>query len=60
MAIQVEFVKSIPYFSGLSPEELDSIEQLFFEKKVERGEIILFEGEPAEALFFIASVIIRE
>ena len=55
MAIQVEFLKSIPYFSGLSPTELASIKQLVFEKTADRGEIILLEGEPAEALFFVAS-----
>jgi len=59
MAIEVEFLKSIPYFSGLSPAELDSIKQLIFEKTVERGEIILLEGEPAEALFFVASGVVK-
>jgi len=55
MAIQVEFLKSIPYFSELSPAELDSIRQLIFEKTAERGEIILLEGESAETLFFVVS-----
>jgi len=55
MAIQVELLKSIPYFSGLSSAELDSVRQRIFEKTVERGEVILLEGEPAEALFFVAS-----
>jgi len=55
MAVEVEFLKSIPYFAGLSPAELDSIKQLIFERKAERGEIILHEGDPAEALFFVFS-----
>jgi len=55
MTVQVEFLKSIPYFSGLSPAELDSIRQLVFEKTAERGEIILTEGDLAEALFFVVS-----
>jgi len=55
MAIEVEFLKSIPYFSGLSPAQLDEIGQLIFEKTVGRGEIIILEGEPAEALFFVIS-----
>ena len=59
MAIQEEFMKSIPYFSGLSPAELDSIKQSIFEKRAERGEIILFEGEPAEALFFVVSGVVK-
>lgn len=53
--VTVEFLKSIPYFSGLSPAELDSIRRLLFEKRAERGEIILVEDEIAEALFFVVS-----
>jgi len=55
MTIEIEFLKSIPYFSGLSPAELDSIKQIIFERTAERGEIILSEGDPAEALFFVVS-----
>jgi CRP-like cAMP-binding protein len=55
MAIQVDFVKSIPYFSGLSPVALDSIAKLTFEKRVDRGEIFLLEGESDEVLYFVAS-----
>jgi len=55
MAIEIDFIKSIPYFSGLSPEELESIRQLIIEKKAERGEIIIYEDDPADALYFIHS-----
>ena len=55
MVVQIEFLQSTPYFEGLSPAELGSIRQLVFEKTAERGEVILLEGEPAEALFFVAS-----
>jgi CRP-like cAMP-binding protein len=55
MAIQVDILKRTPYFSGLSPAALDSIAKLIFEKKVERGEIFLLEGEADEVLYFVAS-----
>jgi CRP/FNR family transcriptional regulator len=55
MTIETDIIKSIPYFTGLSSAELDSISRYLFEKKAERGEAILFEGEPAEAMFFVAS-----
>ena len=55
MTVEIEFLKSVPYFSGLSPAELESISQLIFEKTAERGEVIALEGEPAEALFFVVS-----
>jgi CRP/FNR family transcriptional regulator len=55
MAIPLELLKSIPYFSGLGAEELEAIQQVVFQKTAERGEVILLEGEPAQALFFVAS-----
>lgn len=59
MAVDAEFLQSIPYFSGLGPAELDSISKFFFEKTAERGDIILFEGEPSEALYFVASGVVK-
>ena len=59
MSIQEEFLKSIPYFSGLDSAELDSIRQLIFEKTAERGEVILLDGEPAETLFFVNSGVVK-
>lgn len=55
MVVQVEFIKSIPYFSGLGEAELDAIRKYIFEKKAERGEIFLFEGEPAEVVYFVTA-----
>lgn len=55
MAVDGEFLKSIPYFTGLSLTELDSIGQFVLEKKAERREIILREGEPAESIYFVVS-----
>ena len=55
MTVETELLKSIPYFAGLSSAELDSIKPHVLERKAERGEIILYDGEPAEALFFVIS-----
>ncbi len=55
MAVQVEFLKSIPYFSGLSDSEIDSVRRYIFEKKAERGEILSFEDEPAGVLYFVVA-----
>jgi len=55
MSVQAEFIKSIPYFSGLGQAELDSIRGVVFEKKADRGEMLLFEGEPAETLCFVVA-----
>ena len=59
MAIQAEFTKSIPYFSGLSPAELDSLKGLIFETTAERGEFIVLESELADALYFVVSGVVK-
>jgi CRP-like cAMP-binding protein len=59
MAVQLEFLKGIPYFSGLGLAELESIRKLVFEKTVERGEMVLLEGESAEGLYFVASGVVK-
>jgi CRP-like cAMP-binding protein len=55
MVIEITFLKTLPYFAGLNSEALDSIRKQFFEKKFERGNIIIIEGEPADALYFVSS-----
>ena len=59
MAIQLEFLKSILYFSGLGPAELEAIGRLVFEKTADRAEIVLLEGESAENLYFVASGVVK-
>jgi CRP-like cAMP-binding protein len=55
MAVQLEFLKGIPYFSGLGLVELESIRKLIFEKTVDRAETVVLEGETAANLYFVAS-----
>ncbi|UCB42923.1 MAG: Crp/Fnr family transcriptional regulator [Dehalococcoidales bacterium] len=59
MAVNREFLESIPYFIGLDSAELSSVGQFFSERKVERGEIIQLEGESARELYFVASGAIK-
>ena len=55
MAVELEFLRSILYFSELSLAELESIRKLVFEKTAHRAEVVLLEGESAENLYFVAS-----
>ncbi|MFC1924224.1 Crp/Fnr family transcriptional regulator [Chloroflexota bacterium] len=55
MTVEIEHLKTIPYFSGLSTAELEAIKQSVFEKSAGRGELILLEEEPAEAVYFIVT-----
>ena len=59
MTVQVEFLKSTPYFSGLSLAELDSVNRFIFEKTAERGELVVLEGELAQVLFFLVSGVVK-
>ncbi len=59
MAIQLEFLKSIPYFSALGLAELESIRKLVFEKTADRGEMLSLEGEPVDNLYFVASGVVK-
>lgn len=59
MAPQIELLKSIAYFSGLKPAELEQVSKLIFEKRYDQGEIILLEGEAAEALYFVAFGVVK-
>ena len=59
MAINQDTIKGMPYFSGLSDTVLASVSRHFFEKKAVRGDIIVFEGEPADALYFVVSGVVK-
>jgi CRP-like cAMP-binding protein len=59
MAVQLEFLKSILYFSALGIAELESIKKLVFEKTVDRAEMVLLEGESAVNLYFVASGVVK-
>jgi CRP-like cAMP-binding protein len=59
MTVQLDFLKRIPYFSGVGLADLESIKRLVFEKTADRAEIVVLEGEPAQNLFFVASGAVR-
>jgi len=59
MAVQLEFLKRILYFSDLGLAELESIKELVFEKTAARAEVILLEGESADNLYFVASGVVK-
>ena len=59
MAIQLEFLERIHYFSGLSPAELDSIGKLLSLIMAEKGEIFLNEGDWSDFLYFLISGVVK-
>jgi CRP-like cAMP-binding protein len=55
MTVDLEFIKNIPYFSGLNADELQPVKKVIVEKTAQRGEIIIMDGTPARKLFFLVS-----
>lgn len=59
MTVQEESIRTLAYFSRLAPEQLAAVKRLVFEKTAAAGGIILFEGEPADALYFVISGVVK-
>jgi CRP-like cAMP-binding protein len=59
MAVQLEFLKGVAYFRGLDEAELETIRPFIYEKKAGRGDTIIFEGEPAEVLYFVVAGVVK-
>jgi CRP-like cAMP-binding protein len=59
MAVEIELLKSTPYFSGLSTPELEAIKEHVFEEAAERNDMILLEEEPAGAVYFVVSGVVK-
>lgn len=59
MVSRLELLRSSPYFSGLSFAELEEINRFVFEKRYDREKIIIAEEEKAEALYFVASGVVK-
>ncbi|MFA5374256.1 MAG: Crp/Fnr family transcriptional regulator [Dehalococcoidia bacterium] len=56
MSKLADFLKSTPYFNNLSGKgELDRVGKYVFERKVEKGELVLAEGEQPQALYFVVA-----
>ena len=59
MAIDISLLESIPYFSGLSSAELAQVKEYIFERSAEGGDLILLEDEPADAMYFVVSGVVK-
>jgi CRP-like cAMP-binding protein len=56
MAISTEALAQIHYFDGLSHSELKAIKNyIAFEKTIEKGETLLYEGDQSAYMYFVIS-----
>jgi CRP-like cAMP-binding protein len=59
MAVDLASLKAIPYFSGVNESVLAAVSRHVFERRAIRGEILILEGEPAEALYFVVAGVVK-
>ncbi|HSW57714.1 MAG TPA: Crp/Fnr family transcriptional regulator [Dehalococcoidales bacterium] len=59
MAIEIEQLKNINYFAGLSQSDLASIARYITEQSVAKGHIFLFEGEWSDHLYFLVAGLVK-
>jgi CRP/FNR family transcriptional regulator, cyclic AMP receptor protein len=59
MAIEVELLKTISYFTGFENSELESIKPYMIEKLANKGEVILHEGIWSDYLYFLISGLVK-
>lgn len=59
MAVEIGLLNSMPYFLGLSAPELEAIKKHVFEQAAERNDMILMEEDPADALYFVVSGVVK-
>lgn len=59
MAVENSILSTLPYFSEIGAADLETVRQSFFEKSIQRGEMVFMEGEPAESLYFLVSGIVK-
>lgn len=50
-----DFLGTVPLFSGLAKDELESFAELTRERSYPRGSVILFENDPGDSLFVVRS-----
>jgi len=55
MAIDVNQLKGIPYFAGLSDSDLEAVAQHMFKQTFRRGDMILLEDDPSGVIYFVVS-----
>jgi CRP-like cAMP-binding protein len=55
MTVEIDTLKSLPYFADLNAADLESIRQMCFERSFQRSDMLFFEGEVAQSLFLLVS-----
>ena len=55
VAAAQEFLKTVPYFAGLNPEDLERVAKKVITRQYVKGNIIFLEHGPCEGIYFVRS-----
>jgi CRP-like cAMP-binding protein len=59
MSIDIESLKATKYFVGLQSSELENIQHYLVEKTLDKGEMLLIEGEWSNYIYFVISGMVK-
>lgn len=59
MAAQTDMLRRVPLFVGMDQAQLSAVGQKVFQKTLDRREIVLLEGEIADALYMVVSGVVK-
>lgn len=59
MSVEVEALRHIPYFAQLGQKELVQVAAMSVERRYERGDLILLEGDPGGSLHYVRSGLVK-
>ncbi|WP_376794235.1 Crp/Fnr family transcriptional regulator [Thermogemmatispora sp.] len=59
MAVAIEAIRRIPLFTTLADEDLARVAAVTRERRYERGELIIMEGERGGALYYVQSGLVK-
>jgi len=59
MAVEVQTLSKLPFFSRLSKDTLLELVPYLHERTCSSGQVIIWEGEPCQAVYFVAQGVVR-
>ena len=59
MPSRIDFLRKVPYFTGLSEEEIKQIDKALVERSFAKGQILFLDGEQCQGLYLVAAGRVR-
>jgi CRP-like cAMP-binding protein len=59
MPVETDALRQIPFFAALAPDDLAHVAAVTVERRFDRGDIIILEGDRGGALYFVRSGLIK-